>query len=249
MGLAFGRDRGLIFGGIAAAAGLAFGLLPSQVTEDRRRIRVVERLSWSWPRAALGLVAGAGCSLLAAAVVGLLARLASWPNLGLFFASIAGPILAVTAGMSGGEIRMEDKEEPNQGILRSARSATRVGLAGALILGLSGVLIEPVMGHRIHIGGRIWFGGFRDALALGTLGLALGLAFGGITCIQHAVLHLILYRERHIPWKYVQFLEHARNLGFLRRRGGAYEFRHQQLQDYFARLGSDPSGTAEYSFE
>jgi MFS family permease len=231
MGLVFGLYRGLVFGGVAAAAGLAFGLLPSQVTVDRRRIRVVERLSWSWPRAVLGLVAGAGSSFLAGAVVGLLAHLASWPRLGLFFGSIVGPTLAVIAGMSGGEIRMEDKEKPNQGVRRSAKSAIRVGLAAALIFGLSGVLVGPM---GIHIGAHIWIGGVRDGLALGMmLGPGLGLAFGGITCIQHAVLRLILYLERHIPWNYVQFLEYARDLGFLRRRGGAYEFRHQQLQDYF----------------
>jgi hypothetical protein len=124
-----------------------------------------------------------------------------------------------------------------------AKSAIRVGLAAALISGGSIVLFGS---GGMHIGASVSGGGVRDGLALGTtLGLLLGLAFGGVTCIQHGVLRLILYLKRCIPWNYVQFLEHAKDLGFLRRRGGAYEFRHQQLQDYFARLGLDQSGTTE----
>lgn len=238
-GLAFGPSRGLALGAIAAVAGLSFGLLPSGLTADRRRIRVIETLNWSWPRAILGLAAGTGSALAAGVVVGMFTELADGLSLGLFVGSFVGPALAVIGGMTGGEIQVEDKEVPNQGIHRSAKNAIRVGLLAGLVFGLPIGLAGPTIGH-IHIGANIGVGGLSDGLALGlTLGIGLGLAFGGITCIQHAVLRLILFFQRHIPWDYVDFLEYARDLGFLKRHGGAYEFRHPQLQDYFAKLGSE----------
>jgi hypothetical protein len=237
VGLAFGPIRGLVFGAIAAAAGLASGLLPSALTTDRTRIKVVEILSWSWSRAIFGLVIGATAALAAGAAVGLLIGLTNGLSAGLFFGFFIGPTLAVIGGMTGGEIQVEDKEAPNQGIRRSAKNAVRTGLLAGLAFGLPLGLAEPTIGP-IHVDGII-VGGLRDSLAVGlTLGAVLGLAFGGITCIQHAILRLILYSKGYIPWDLVRFLEYTKDLGLLRRRGGAYEFRHQRLEDYFAELGA-----------
>jgi hypothetical protein len=234
--LVFGQGRGLFFGAIAAVIGLVFGLLPTGVKGDTRRIRIIEVLRWSWSRALLGFVLGVAWSIACGAIMGLaLAGLDNGLAAGLFFASIAGPTLAVLAGMTGGGIQVEDKEIPNQGIRRSAISAIRFGLLSALATGLPYGLVGTIFG-RVPIGSGISVGSPVDGLALGlVVGLFMGLTFGGITCIQHAVLRLVLrLGEPHLPLDLVGFFEYVEGLGLVRRRGGVYEFRHQGLQDHFA---------------
>jgi predicted NACHT family NTPase len=124
---------------------------------------------------------------------------------------------------------VEEKMTPNQGIWKSLRYAVILGLMGGLtaglILGLGGWLINGLtFGLKIGIGISL----------IG--GLILGLSNGGIACLQHFCLRIILYCNGYIPWNYARFLDYCTERLFLQRVGGRYRFIHKLLQDHFAQM-------------
>ena len=77
--------------------------------------------------------------------------------------------------------------------------------------------------------------GLVAGLAFGLLG---GLVFGGVAFIQHFILRFLLWCGGAMPWRYVRFLEEARERILLQRVGGGYRFIHPLFQEYFASLGT-----------
>ena len=75
--------------------------------------------------------------------------------------------------------------------------------------------------------------GLPNGLIIGLVG---GLLYGGLACIQHAVLRFILSGKRYIPWKLVPFLDYCADRILLRKVGGGYIFIHRMLMEYFAEL-------------
>jgi hypothetical protein len=73
-------------------------------------------------------------------------------------------------------------------------------------------------------------------------GLFAGLAGGGLACIQHFVLRIMLWRNGSAPLRYVRFLDYATDRIFLRKVGGGYIFVHRLLLEYFASLEPEESG-------
>ncbi|QLE52598.1 NACHT domain-containing protein (plasmid) [Nostoc sp. C057] len=71
-------------------------------------------------------------------------------------------------------------------------------------------------------------------------GLLLGIfrwqATGGLFCIQHFSLRLVLYFNGYIPWNYSRFLDYCTERMLLQRVGGRYRFIHKLLQDHFAQM-------------
>ncbi len=68
-------------------------------------------------------------------------------------------------------------------------------------------------------------------------GVLLGLIFGGgLACIRHFTLRLILHRNNYIPWNYARFLDYASERIFLQKVGGGYIFVHRMLLEHFARM-------------
>ncbi|NEU80970.1 NACHT domain-containing protein [Nostoc sp. UIC 10630] len=140
-------------------------------------------------------------------------------------------ILLLFTGLSVGfyASEVQEKKIPNQGIWKSLRyaviSGLITGLIGSLILGIGGWLI-----NGLTFGLKIGLGTFFIG------GLYLGLTFGGLTCIQHFTLRLILYRNGYIPWNYARFLDYCTERLFLQRVGGRYRFIHKLLQDHFAQM-------------
>jgi predicted NACHT family NTPase len=71
-------------------------------------------------------------------------------------------------------------------------------------------------------------------------GLLLGVfrwqATGGLFCIQHFSLRLVLYFNGYIPWNYSRFLDYCTERMLLQRVGGRYRFIHKLLQDHFAQM-------------
>jgi hypothetical protein len=59
---------------------------------------------------------------------------------------------------------------------------------------------------------------------------------GGLFCIQHFSLRLILYFKGYIPWNYARFLDYCTERMLLQRVGGRYRFIHKLLQDHFAQM-------------
>ena len=67
-------------------------------------------------------------------------------------------------------------------------------------------------------------------------GVFFGIYVGGLACIQHFVLRLILKQSRAIPWNYAKFLDYATELGFLEWEGGRYRFINESVQQHFAQM-------------
>ena len=67
-------------------------------------------------------------------------------------------------------------------------------------------------------------------------GVFFGIYVGGLACIQHFVLRLLLKQSGAIPWNYAKFLDYATELGFLEREGGRYRFINESVQEHFAQM-------------
>src|SRR4028118_1396147 len=77
-------------------------------------------------------------------------------------------------------------------------------------------------------------------------GVFFGIYVGGLACLQHFVLRLILKQSGAIPWNYAKFLDYATELGFLEWEGGRYRFINESILEYFAQMPriSDRRGIA-----
>jgi hypothetical protein len=157
--------------------------------------------------------------------------IASIVGLGLLFASVFGLLywllLGLFRGVTSTTIDDQLRVVPNQGIRRSALNALRYGLVIAIVFGLAGSLLSTT-----------WVGGLIIGLSVGLLK---GLSNGGLACLRHFILRILLWRSGAIPWNYPQFLDTVTERVLLRRVGGGYIFLHRLLLDYLAILVSVPS--------
>ena len=71
--------------------------------------------------------------------------------------------------------------------------------------------------------------------------LAVGLKSGGLACLKHLAIRLLLIRNGSTPLKYVGFLDCAAGRILLRKVGGGYAFIHRMLLEYFATHYVEPS--------
>lgn len=186
-------------------------------------------------------------------------------SIALFFGYSFGPIFGMVSGLLGGLIvamivslvtgviggqyseRFEDnislRTIQNFGIHSSWRNATVYGL-GTILVVLSTVLtiglgLVLVIKQDLDIVSVQWLlhKVLTSVLPFALLiGLIVWLVNGGRACIQHSILRLLLWRYDYAPLRYVQFLEHAKDLLFLRRVGGGYIFVHRMLMEHFAAL-------------
>jgi hypothetical protein len=145
---------------------------------------------------------------------------------------INGVVYGLLIGLVGGLIiglvprLVNERTIPNEGIYRSARHAVTIGLAGGLIFGL---LCSLIAGPVIGLGSGLF-------VALGC-----GLLFGGLACLQHLAIRVLLTVHDIAPWRYTRFLDEATELLFLRRAGNGYIFAHRLLLEYFAGLATTPA--------
>jgi hypothetical protein len=252
-GIAFGAPVGLVFG-------LAGGLrrkLTENLGSGLNEIKVVETLTWSWKEAISelfgGLLVGAVGGLLLAILVSFTFDITVGIGVGLAIGLSVAMAGALLNGLTYGEVELRTRT--NQGIRRSLQNALRIGSAFMFAVALAvtiAVAITAGFTIGIPVGQRFGFmvglsTGLLNALLLGfQLGILGGLmgglavagagflAFGGLACIQHFVLRLILSRSRFAPWNYARFLDYATERLFLRKVGGGYIFVHRLLLDYFA---------------
>jgi DNA polymerase III delta prime subunit len=186
-------------------------------------IRPVETLRFSW-----------GVMLTAAVIAGLLVWRLYFdhpyvPLIGLFSALFIGLLF----GLIKGEI--DTRTVPNEGIRRSARNALYIWLLIVLLFGLlGGLFFKTPSGLFVGIIGGVLIGLFS--------GLPLCLHYGGLACIQHFVLRIMLWRNGSAPLNYVRFLDYAAGCIFLRKVGGGYIFVHRLLLEYFASLEPEEEG-------
>jgi hypothetical protein len=211
---------------------LILGVIVGVTTiKSNSKINIFEAIKWSAEKAKTALRLVLICWFISsilidvpiAMVIGKTDKLIGGAIVTLIFMLILGLIAGFYA------FDVEEKKVPNQGIWKSAIYAVSLGLMGGLtaglILGLGGWLI-----NGLTFGVKIGFG----TSLIG--GLILGLNRGGIACIQHFILRLILYFNGYIPWNYAQFLNYCTERMFLQRVGGRYRFIHKMLQDHFAQM-------------
>ena len=226
---------------IALAGGMLYGIysredlwdwlqaLPilSSITDllDNEEIEPV-RLGWSWQRFKTGLLAG----LSVAAILGngifiydcILGDVFLGLRWGIAVFVSYGCFVAVISGLQAG---VRSCSSPNQGIWESLKNTIVViilaTMIGSLIAWVALLIPLGIMNVRFSL----WVG-------IGS-GLMSGLFSGGLPCIQHGVLRLLLWRQNVIPWNYAKFLEYAHNIGLLQQVGGRYRFVHELLRGHF----------------
>lgn len=255
--LTWGIAEGVIFWLLGA---LGFVLIDRLLGVRVTEIRPVETFAWSWAKMGRGLMKytffGLLASLFLALLVGLISTLYLWVAarpanlfsafpyalLTGWYALLFAPFLTLTSGLLGGLVGGSSGEildarnltTPNQGIRRSARHGLLVGVAAALI----GFLVGGVFGWSfsgLYNPGALLSTSLTDGLVVGVLtGLISGLRSGGIACLEHLALRLLLWDSGSMPWNYPRFLDYAAECILLRKVGGGYIFTHRLLLEYFA---------------
>jgi hypothetical protein len=233
--LSVGLSVGLIGGLVGGLVGAFMDLQPVETL----RIGLADMSSRLRKAARVGLIGGVSVGLSVGLYVGLVAgltgglvvqmasvrmRVSVLDGLigGLEVGLIAGPIFALITLLFSEA--METRIRPNQGTRHSLKMALAALLIGGLVGGLVGLLMCGLAGLLC------W-------LIFGLLfGLVFGLFGGGLFCLKHFVLRLVLWMTRSAPVSYVGFLDHAVERLFLRKVGGGYIFIHRMLLEYFATL-------------
>jgi len=182
---------------------------------------------------ALGFALSGGLSV--GLIYGLIVGLSFWLLLGLF------------QGVSSETIGDQHRVVPNQGIRRSARNSIILGLISTAIAGLSAGLAYGLSYGLLGglASGLITWLSLSAELSSGlifglSVGLLAGLLYGGLACLRHGVVRLLLWRAGSMPWNYSGFLDFAAERIFLRKVGGGYIFVHRLLLEYFASLDTTP---------
>jgi tRNA A-37 threonylcarbamoyl transferase component Bud32/DNA polymerase III delta prime subunit/MFS family permease len=253
-GLSAGLSVGVLIGLLAGLSfGLSGGLLSVLLIGKPVGITLTDKLIWSWRSLGRSLLAkkhmnttvrvmalvvlsiGLLAALLAGLSTGLLAGLLEL-SVGLSFWLLFG----LFGGVSSETIEDHHRVVPNQGIHRSARNSLALGLISTAIVWLvCGLGVGLSNGLAYGYVGYIY--GLINGLIIGlSAGLLAGLLNGGLACLRHSMVRLLLWRSRAIPWNYPRFLDSAAERILLRKVGGGYIFVHRLLLEYFASLDTTP---------
>ncbi|MBD1939302.1 NACHT domain-containing protein [Microcoleus sp. FACHB-68] len=224
-GLIFGLIGGLIFGLIVGLiggliGGLIFGLIVGLIFGLEQKIEPAETISWNTQKFTKNLIGG----LIGGLIVGLIGGLIFGLIRNLMIWLIFGLMIGLIGGLIGDEIRV--RNQPNQGIIESAKSAVFLSLVTfpftVLLLSLSNLI-------RFQIAWSLpLITGFSYALFFGIL---LG---GGRAVIEHYTLRFLLWRSGAIALNYVDFLSYAAERRLIQQVGGRYRFIHDLLREHLA---------------
>ncbi|MCW1969316.1 MAG: NACHT domain-containing protein [Anaerolineae bacterium] len=199
---------------VITALDIAFSFIlgASLITMRVDRIRMVERLRWSWRIAWLGLLVTAlvyiGKNMLRAGNIVSLEILST------------AAIVAMVLGLGGVEDR-DIRLAPEQGLQRVRKNAQRSALVGLLIgFGLAVSLFAITADWR-YLGVML------------TMPMIWALRGGLISYLQHKLVRRLLARQLNLTGDLKIFLDDAVQGLFLRKFGGRYVFWHKTLMDYF----------------
>ncbi len=234
VGLITGLIVALIYVGTTGLIGASIGGLSYGVILGRtKEIYPITSLKFSLEFAKARLFASILEGLWWGLIYGLIDALICWLIWGL-----EGLILGMTDSLVWGLIEgliwgllvpeFRNITVSNQEIRESAVNAGIFTLIG----GIAWVLL--------YVGALLLLGEPLEPLELLIDGIGNGVFFGiyvgGLACIQHFVLRLLLKQRGAIPWNYAKFLDYATELGFLEREGGQYRFIHDSVQEYFTQM-------------
>jgi hypothetical protein len=133
------------------------------------------------------------------------------------------------------------RQRPNLGLRKIARNAFRAGalLTGAcaaLLAGLAAFFRAAGLSSGLHGVGP---GASRGALAALLAGFCTAFAVAGMDAVQHFTLRFLLSAAGRFPWRWIRFLRHAADRGFLEQNEGGWEFLHSRVRDRIAALPLD----------
>lgn len=221
IGLIYEVSTGWIGAGIGGVTyGLILGCTPEiypieslKYSIEHAKVRlldsVLEGLWW-------GLVYG----LIDAVICGVI-----WGGEGLIWGMIEVVIWGLVEGCIWGLCVPEFKKitVSNQGIRESAKNAVTFTLIGGVAWLLLYGLVLKAVDEPLELNSLL-----LDGIGCG---LFFGIYVGGLACLQHFVLRLILWWNGYIPWNYAKFLDYATERGFLEGEGGRYRFNHDRWQE------------------
>jgi len=230
--LIIGLIVGLIVGTISALIGAVISVLLGNLGHKSAfGIKPAETIRWSKNKAQRGL----GHLLIIGGSIGIGSGVGSGMAGGLDIGLVVGfvcglgiiMIIGFIRGLSAEMLDEHNFGRPNQGIRLSVYHAILIALF-SLILGSVGGLAD---GLFQGLNGLIFL---LPLLGL-IVGLICGSLNGGIACIKHACLRILIWR-RYGPLNYPHFLDYAVERILLRKVGGGYIFVHHMLMEYFATL-------------
>lgn len=208
--------------------------------KNKPKIQLVEMIHWSLKDIALSIVFGVTTGFVIWAIGGIASIFKLGLDYGKNWMLKYGIFMGIYMGIFNGILALlllikahigvcETKKSPNQGIWQSGRNAVRMGFAAMIGVVLAAVPFYFFEGDWGLSTVFIIFGGT----------LLSGIAFfyfGGLVCVEHFVLRVILYLKGYLPWNLAHFLDYAVDRVFLRKVGGGYIFIHRTLLEYFASL-------------
>jgi len=183
----------------------------------RNEVRTVEALGWSWSSA----LKGVGFGMLLAIIAKGIEIWFNGPGRGYEIVAMFGFGGLILGGLRGH--RVESKSEPNQGIRLSIRNAMLAALISAFSIGL--------------LAWVLWDRTIALLTTLIVIFLVLPL-YGGSNVVNHYLVRFFLWRDKNVPWRYVDFLDYASRLTFLTKVGNGYIFMHRLLGEWLASQAS-----------
>ncbi|WP_424094485.1 NACHT domain-containing protein [Moorena producens] len=202
-------------------------------------------ITWSYPNLIIGLIYGSIVGLVVGLMTGLdrtikTVETIAWSWNDVLHNFFNAPFFGLSVGIIGGP-ELETKTSPNQGIWKSAVNACKgwlfFSVPFALLTFGVNLVITILEGFTPETLILLLFIPIIALLSFGmTIGLYVWLRIGGITCIQHFSLRLVLYFNKYIPWNYARFLDYAADRIFLQKVGGGYIFIHRMLMEHFAEM-------------
>jgi hypothetical protein len=148
----------------------------------------------------------------------------------LIIGLIGGLIFGLVKGLKSD---LTTKFKPNQGIWASLTNTLFMTVLITVIFSIIRILLfffNPTLYKLIEDINRLL--NFSQIIAF-FFGLLSG---GGLACIKHVSLRLVLWRSGYIPWNYAQFLNLAAQRRLIQQVGGRYRFIHRLLLDHFANM-------------
>ncbi|HEV7395203.1 MAG TPA: NACHT domain-containing protein [Pyrinomonadaceae bacterium] len=206
-------------------------------------------------KAGSGAAGGAGGGAILGAIGAILVAVDHliWPRLGTKFqildwvlaipltASVYAVIFGLLGAAGGGvsqagrelfDVRLpENTIQPNEGILRSIRTA-----AGTILICLFsvGTLMGFLLGGTITSRWRALKVGIATTLLGAFVSFFVAPFFGARAGFQHYLLRVLLWRSGRFPLNIVRFLDWAAQRVLVQRVGGGWQFVHRTLQERFA---------------
>jgi hypothetical protein len=167
----------------------------------------------------------------------------------LFFATFSILSLGLIGGLFGGlfsglfgilKSDIQKRIRPNQGIWNSLKNIVVITIAIIAITTMMNLFFPTSKAIDDEEGSTfiIWIVWLLFSFIIPLFG-------GGMACIQHFSLRLVLYHAHQIPWNFVAFFKQAEARLFIQRTGGSYSFIHRYLQEHFASLTHSASSISK----